>query len=144
MKSDSFPRAVLVTRGRYGMVREKKTAEGDRIFKGYLVSRRNHVVIAGRNLALKWIHAFCNASRFVFLRNYTNSNERLWKRHVLQRERTGGWCWGDRADRGERPAGRAAQLRALKVGAPLAKCRLRRNRYRFRMRPGCVRDASGF
>ena len=48
------------------MVREKKTAEGDRIFKGYLVSRRNHVVIAGRNLALKWIYAFCNASRFVF------------------------------------------------------------------------------
>ena len=41
--------------------------------------------------------------------------------------------------------GRDAQLRALKDGL-LAKCRFRRNWYRFRMRPdasGCVRDASG-
>ena len=49
--------------------------------------------------------------------------------------------------RGERPAegGRDAQLRALNDG-PLAKCRFRRNWYRFRMRPdasGCVPDACG-
>ena len=49
----------------------------------------------------------------------------------------------------ERPAhGRDAQLRALKEG-PMAKCRFRRNWYRFWMRPGCVasgcvQDASGF
>ena len=51
---------------------------------------------------------------------------------------------GEKAESGRWRGGRA-QLRALKEGL-LAKCRFRRNWYRFRMRPGCVRmrrDASG-
>ena len=49
---------------------------------------------------------------------------------------------------------RPSAAACAKRGSPLAKCRLRRNWYRFRilpdasgyfrMRPGCVRDASGF
>ena len=39
---------------------------------------------------------------------------------------------------------RAAERSCLLKEGPLAKCRLLRYWYRFRMRPGCVPDASGF